>query len=233
VTVSVTLRLENADVESRARAGHHPSHRKVDRQGRSPVIEALRTALSTCPAGSVEGDAHVAVEHALADAWDGLVGSNVHGMTARKLLGRTERLVWRTPILSFVIERHGALVGGGSTRGELQEWEVNTRTANAVCSRVGRRQLTPMAARLNVSTLVDGVAAALVDRRIAHPAVVWLSDDRVRVVPTHIDELQSGFKQTIAGRRKRFISALDARLVEQGWTREPSHGRFVYARQQP
>ena len=40
-------------------------------------------------------------------------------------LGRMEKVEWQPPYLTFSIERHGATVKG-STRAELQNWQVDT-----------------------------------------------------------------------------------------------------------
>jgi hypothetical protein len=194
-------------------------------------IDALRGVVAECAAGPVPEELRPSIERLLMDAWDGLIGSNIEGMAGRKVLARTERMVWQPPILSFVIERHGALVGGGSTRGELQRWQINTLTAETECSRTGHRQLRPASRPLKLTGIADDVVGAIVRHEANNPAVVWLSDNRVRVIPSQIAELQSGFKQTVEGRRKRFIAAVDGRLAELGWSRASVQGRFVYEHQ--
>jgi hypothetical protein len=95
-------------------------------------------------------------------------------MTADQLLSRTEHMVWEPPLLSFVIERHGALVGGGSTRGELQRWQVNVETSEAECFRAGHRQLRPAAPPVRAQQLADEIVYAIVRHDTTNPAIDWL-----------------------------------------------------------
>ena len=85
-------------------------------------------------------------------------------MQGYKLLGRTEAVSWERPVLRFVIERHGG-AAFGSTRAELQRWEVDT-----IDEQLGRhrrpqqRQLRPMASRLDVRCpLARRIVAAIVE----------------------------------------------------------------------
>ncbi len=57
-------------------------------------------------------------------------------------LGRMEDVRWEPPVLSFRIERHGAM-GVGSTRAELQNWRVDfdLKPAQCECSRGYRQAL--------------------------------------------------------------------------------------------
>lgn len=65
-------------------------------------------------------------------------------MEAYKLLGRMEQVRWEPPVLSFIVERHGETVNG-STRAELQHWEVAVENRTARIVKTGQRQLKPMA----------------------------------------------------------------------------------------
>ena len=58
------------------------------------------------------------------------------------------------------LERHGGTVLG-STRAEVQHWEVDPRAATARVVRSTHRQLHPMAARLDVRQLAAEVAALI------------------------------------------------------------------------
>lgn len=62
----------------------------------------------------------------------------------------TEDLQWNPPVLNFRIERHGARARG-STRAELQTWEIDVIQATAKIVATGHRQLEPMDARLDVN----------------------------------------------------------------------------------
>jgi hypothetical protein len=77
----------------------------------------------------------------LGAAWPYLTGADDHAMRSFKL-SRIEGPSWESPILRFVIERHGGTVPG-SKRAELQAWEVNLDAATAEAFGAGFRQLVP------------------------------------------------------------------------------------------
>ena len=82
------------------------------------------------------------VEELLSPCWDDFTGSSTTSMTAHKL-DRIEDLRWDPPNLSFIVERHGAIVGGGSSRAEKQGWTANLVTLTATASPCGHRQKKP------------------------------------------------------------------------------------------
>ena len=140
-------------------------------------------------------------------------------------LGRMEGPEWRPPLLTFSIERHGAMVLGG-TRADLQRWTVNLDTLTASVEVAGRRQLRPLAPRLNVAPLVaeivELVAAGVEDDRLG-----WSTDRQtVRVRISKIIPAD-GFQQTVAGRRKRFRDKLTAAMAASGWSVGAAAGTFV------
>src|SRR5262245_40578289 len=63
------------------------------------------------------------MERLLAEGWSALTGTH-GGMWGCKLFGRMESVKWQPPLLGFRIERHGAFKMG-STRAEIQVWEVD------------------------------------------------------------------------------------------------------------
>jgi hypothetical protein len=80
-------------------------------------------------------------------AWGGFKFPNGDGgMEAYKLLNRTEDLAWNAPILSFNIERHGATVGG-SVYAEVQSWQVNTESGEAILGEGQRGRYIPGTSR--------------------------------------------------------------------------------------
>jgi hypothetical protein len=192
--------------------------------GRETALDALRPFLAHTPAGPVPEEQIGQVERLLANAWDELAGGDDEAMAGHKVLGRTEDLTWEPPELSFAIERHGAIVRGG-TRAEMHGWGVDVQTGEAQrwASRSHYRQVYRRAPAVRVEPVADGVVRAVADAR-PHPAVAWVTPARVRVTPARIDALGlgDGFKATVAGRRRRFVAALVARLGPLGWSRVPS-----------
>lgn len=185
----------------------------------SPLYEYL----SALRPGPVE-DRDQLICH-LQACWEDLTGSKRAAMTSWKL-NRLEDPRWEPPLLSFAVERHGAIVGGGSTRAEMQGWVVDARSGRARIQRTGHRQIRPSASRLDVRPIVDEIVYAI-SENVEDDRLNW-SDDR-HVVRVAISKVipDDGFRQTIAGRRKRFRTALDSRLAEIGWKTTTTPYRYT------
>jgi hypothetical protein len=170
----------------------------------------LRDFLATQSPGTLEPAAAESVIDLLAACWHEFEGCDDAAMHNGKL-GRAEELAWHPPVLSFVIERHGGTVLG-STRAELQRWNVDLDRGIATWEQAGRRQLTAMSPRLNVKPIAEEVARHIIDKS-DHPALTW-GPGRSRV-SVRIGQVipQEGFKMTVQGRRKRFKEALRDRLL--------------------
>jgi hypothetical protein len=162
----------------------------------------------------------------LADVWDSFRGSDEEGMTGRKLIGRMESVAWESPVLTFLIERHGGTVRG-STRGELHRWSVNVESRTASCETGRFRQLQPMAKRISAGLIAQEIAGLMLKGK-DDARLKWDGDDKVRVEMGHIFPTGSGFKRTIEGRRKRLRESLKAILAANGWRHR---GRNVFERQ--
>jgi hypothetical protein len=176
-------------------------------------FDALRTYLYERLPGPVEPENLLKV---LIPAWDDLGGSEAESMHPGKL-SRMETPEWCRPILRFSIERHGA-ASLGSIYAEVQVWEIdiNEGTADVVC--FGRRRIHPAAPRLNVRPLADEIAAIIL-ARTTDPRVSWTKAGSAKVVLKDI--LPPAVKQTMAGRRRRFYDALDAKVAGE-WIRRGS-----------
>jgi hypothetical protein len=155
------------------------------------------------------------LEGLLANCWDDLSQSSAAGMEAYKLHQRMEDVRWQPPILFFVIERHGGTVLG-STRAELQHWEVDLDKSSAEIVGQGHRQLKPMAPKVSIRALADEIAGViLADRRDDR---IWrLDDGSVSVNLTRIFPADSGFQRTVESRRQRLIQYVGRKLGEHGW----------------
>ena len=175
---------------------------------------ALNVYLEQLPAGRVESISEL--EYLLAASWHSLAGSDAGGMEAHKLHGRIEHAHWEPPILSFRIERHGSIVCG-STRAEIQSWEVNTLAWTAEMGLSGHRQLKPMSPRLDVKPLAAEVRDLIINHQ-EDARLKWVGEQRVRLQVGKIIPAE-GFKQTLAGRRKRFRATFDELLSAAGWRR--------------
>lgn len=169
------------------------------------------------PDGPIKGDQQPTVERLLADAWEDFGAPEEGGMAGYKLHGRTEKLRWQRPLISFEIERHGG-TARGSTRAEVQGWCVNVDTGEALPTRKGRRQIHPMAKAVRIEPSVDELVRKIQSRG-THPALEWLDDSHIRVTVSRISELEinSTPKATAAGRSRRLRVSLAKRLAELGW----------------
>jgi len=155
-------------------------------------------------------------------------GMHAQGMHAGRL-ARMEAVHWEPPLLSFTIERHGAMALG-STRAELQRWRVDIRRLQASCIKDrGYRQLRQRAEPVKTEPMAAELAEVISEGR-ADDGIRWGQDGTVRVVLTKVFPYGSGYMQTIAGRRKRFRAALTELLAARRW-REVR--RDVYSRETP
>jgi hypothetical protein len=172
-------------------------------------VEAFRVFLRARPVGPVDGDELIGV---LTEAWD-LLDRDDTKMEAFKL-DRLEAPRWDGARLTFAVERHG-WTALGSTRAEVQHWEVDPEAATARIVSSTRRQLSPMAPRLDVRPLAAAVAALIVDGT-DDDRLKWSSDGSVATVRIGvIIPADSAARQTVSGRRRRFRAALDEALDGQ------------------
>jgi hypothetical protein len=145
-------------------------------------------------------------------------------MHARKL-DRAEKFWWKPPVLTFTIERHGATVLG-SSRADLQRWELNLTTRDAECSKESYRQIHPATPKLDVKPIASRVCETIREGSgsnsdlVQNGVVVWKGDDEVWVYHGKLIP-GGGYQQTVAGRRKRFrdeltnvMRSLDWKLLE-------------------
>src|SRR5260370_36638499 len=96
-------------------------------------------------------------------------------------VGRRGSVLGEPPVLSFQIERHGAM-GVGSTRAELQHWRVDLDRKTAQCERNGSyRQALPRAEGVRIEPiareLADSIIAGSVDQRLK-----WQGDASERIL---------------------------------------------------
>jgi len=158
--------------------------------------------------------------------WDHLSGSSEVGMTSTKLPGRLENISWNNPILSFDIERHGATVLG-SSRGEVQTWQVDLEAmiANVVATK--SRQLHKMDTRLDIHPIAEKIANAIIFQQHIE-LIEWLSGEKVRIRTSAA--IPATNKETTAARRKRLISEVEIRVASAGWRRTNVTGLPVFER---
>lgn len=178
-------------------------------------MEQLLEFLRTAPPGDLPADS--GLDRILTDCWEIFDGSDLGGMEPYKLCGRMEQVRWTPPLLSFAIERHGGTVCG-STRAELQFWELDIERRTARIAKTRYRQLAPMAQRLSMRPLAEEIAALIASRQ-DDPRLRWLDESSVRVLASKVVPVDSGYKRTVESRRKRFVEFLAELLRPLGWER--------------
>lgn len=183
----------------------------------STGLDTLRKQLDKQHPGAVPDN----VLTLLRQVWDELEGSNYANMESFKL-HRAENMVWDPPLLSFMIERHGARALG-STRAELQYWTVDVNKGTATLERkYGYRQVEPRDKPLDCDALArevrDKILAGEEDERL-----VYRSYGRIKVKVG--ETVGANFNQTRADRRRRFHKALCSYMEQAGWSEV---GEYLY-----
>jgi hypothetical protein len=188
-------------------------------QTREPMtIETLIQILERTPQGTL-GNVRDEVVPLLVEGWHEFKGSGQTSMEAWKLK-RAEDFQWDPPVLSFTMERHGATMLG-STRAELQRWELNLKTRAADCSSWGYRQLKPTSPRVNIKSIASSVCEVILKGRnsnndlVQRGVIVWKGDEEVWIY--HGKLISGGYQQTVASRRRRFRDELTNMLKPAGW----------------
>lgn len=176
-------------------------------------MRALQELLAAVPPGPIPEDTKL--DKALATCWDDFRGSYEGGMKDDKLLGRMENVHWQSPILTFTIERHGGTTKG-STRAELQHWELNLDDQTACIVKEGHRQLQTMAPRISAKAIAEEIAALILNGK-DDERILRFDDGSVKVRASKVFAGGSGFKRTVEGRRKRLVECVRDRLAERGW----------------
>jgi len=104
----------------------------------------------------------------------------------------------------------------GSTRATLQRWRLDIEHGVATCDVSGHRQLYPKQSPIDVKPIADGLVNLIIsgsrDSRLK-----WSKDGQVQILSGKIFPAGSTFKNTIEGRKKRFVKALEERLIPHGW----------------
>jgi hypothetical protein len=183
-------------------------------------IQELRDALSKILPGPInDNGAQREVIRLLQDCWEQITGAHDSAMSLFKL-DRAEQLSWNPPLLDFIMERHGGTALG--TRGDLQQWSVNLESERADYVKVGHRQLTPAAKRVDVRPIVARVLDAVKQGPgsncdlAQNGVVVWHDANRISIYHGLLIPNDS-FPRTISGRRKRFRKKLTEEMVAIGW----------------
>ena len=178
----------------------------------------IRNYLDAISPGKLSDDQRGEVDSLLSGCWDDLKGSKDGGMATYKLNGRVENVEWAPPILSFNIVRHGGTVLG-SSRGEIQQWNIDLNRGTAACETIGHKQIHPSAKPLDVKSIANEIAALITDGR-KDERLTWRGTNWVKIAVGEI--IPETNKQTTSRQRRRFWEALERILKSSGWNRKSS-----------
>ena len=123
-------------------------------------------------------------------------------------------------------ERHGGLVNG-STRAEVQKWEIDLDHETASLVGIRRRQIIPMAPRLDVKAIAAEIETIINEQR-EEGRVKGLAANRVRILTGEV--IPATNQRTTASRRKSFALELERLLLPLGW-RRTSRNSLTFERQ--
>jgi hypothetical protein len=186
------------------------------------TIQELATLLRSTPVGLMPAETRMQVRKMLGACWTEFAGSTESKMAYWKAVREegADDLVWDPPILSFTVERHGAMVLG-SSRVEKQEWKLDLQHKTAQHCTAGFRQMRPSAPRLNVKPVAARVCETVRQGPnansdlVSQGILVWNGDHALvrhgEIIPNN------GPAMTISGRRKRFRAELKSLIAALGW----------------
>lgn len=180
-------------------------------------MENLLAYLKQTPKGRITDTSEL--EKLLSECWDEFAGDD-GGLTPQKLHGRMEEVRWMSPILEFVIERHGG-TAMGSSRAELQLWKVDIERKIVSMGTVGYRQIIPRQTSLDVKPIAEEIAQLIIEGK-QDERLQWSGNDRLRIPTDTILDATLIPKQTLQARRKRLLKALEENLSPYGWERRHS-----------
>jgi hypothetical protein len=195
--------------------------------------DLIRT-LNEVSDGELNEDVASRLSKLLTSCWASFDGSSETSMAAHKLDGRAHRFRWKSPILTFEIDRHGGTVNG-STRADRQEWTIDVEKRTARAEKIDFRQLTARAPSFKAEPVVSDFMNVISQRLTTPPGwnLKWISDDEIRVVVRSLLPDPYGFKQTIEGRAKRLRKRLIDEMASNGWQVASRSGPYLVFRREP
>lgn len=172
------------------------------------------------PEGPVDEELAQELKGELMERWLSLRGGRDTRMSEDKVW-RAESLRIKDGKIWFEIERHPGN-HNGSTRVVLQTWAVDLRSGSAVIANETHRQIKPRARsyiKADARSDAQSVLRILTGRRKNRGELVEEGGQSYSLLASSFADLGE-FKRTRAGRRRRFIAALEEVLEPKGWSVE-------------
>src|ERR1700682_1299721 len=141
----------------------------------SMSLQKLRELLAKGPSGLVPADSRDQLVELLKSCWTEFEGGDESRMEVYKL-DRIEDIYWCSPLLSFIIERHGGVVQG-STQAERQRWDINIQELVAKKYIVGSKRLSKSAPSVNFRMIVGKIVQQIEQgpqaTEVEHSGIIW------------------------------------------------------------
>jgi hypothetical protein len=183
-------------------------------------LQKLRELLAKVPSGLVPADSRDQLVELLKSCWTEFEGGDESRMKVYKL-DRIKDMCWCSPLLSFIIVRHGR-AAQGSKRAERQRWDINIQELVAKQYIVGSKLLSKSASPVNFRMIAEKIMREIdhgpLKIGVKHNGIIWKNADSVAVkliafLPA------SHSNQTSASRSRRLGGELVKVLGEKGWKR--------------
>ena len=123
-----------------------------------------------------------------------------------------EGVEWNPPNLSFQIERHGGTVNG-SSRAEMQHWEIDVVKETRSLVRTGYRQLKAMAESWNARPIAKDLASHI-RSGLDHEGLRWRKSGKVTI---NREIIPFCARETGHSRAKRLNAAISDFLCDREW----------------
>jgi hypothetical protein len=191
-------------------------------------IDALRSYMKELPNQEItDSSIHQTICGLLTECWAHLNGSQDQNTYADKIY-RAEKFKWKSPILTFELERHGGTVLG-STRANIHLWSVNVERGTAEIYEETYRKVGETAPAIKTKPIAEEIAQLIIDG-VDSPKLKWnTSKDYVLLELAQIIP-DNSFQQTVSGRRKRFKAQLEEIIAHHGWRRQDKGHKTGFAR---
>jgi len=173
--------------------------------------------------GQIRGENSSKIERLLFENWHSFEDHEWGKLEGYKILHRMETPDWNPPNFSFVIERHGATVGG-SIWAHLQKYILDIPNLKVIdVQEIGKRQVgkrNPSWKAKDVEATANEIAE-LISKGVDDPRLKWTKAGKGKVRPVMdqiIPDYASLPRWTADIRRKRFNDALTTKLDALGWS---------------
>jgi hypothetical protein len=183
--------------------------------------QELLEYLDKIPPGEVpQGHGEDFLCEMISETWAELGITEVDGLPlpAEKIdntVHKFSKVEWTPPVISFELERHGAIVGGGSIDAEIYRISLDLKTDAPSRSRPSKRRVKKARPPMDLKKKAEEVVQAVLEEG-DHPGIQEKGD----LVMIKIGKFIPGggvAKETLSSRRKKVRGHADEALAELGY----------------